>query len=87
MRGPRLIPRREKRGEMPSPPLALQMLACAPELAVLVETWFCISEQARTEILRQAASIRIGAREYYFPIAGSTCKIAAGLLILRLVQT
>lgn len=41
----------------------LQMLACAPELATLIEAWFSIPEQARTVILRQAASIQIGVRE------------------------
>jgi hypothetical protein len=48
---------------MPCPPLALQLLACAPELATLIEAWFSIPEQARTVILRQAASIQIGVRE------------------------
>jgi hypothetical protein len=61
---------------------ALQMLASAPELAALVETWLSIPEQARTVILGQAASIQIGVREECFPIAGSICKIAPGLLTL-----
>jgi hypothetical protein len=42
---------------------ALQTLARVPELAALVETWFCITDDARKSILKQASSMQIGAHQ------------------------